>query len=134
MQSPPGTRGLITQWTGRGEAIVLAWGAAGLFLGEGFYLPTSTGTLPFGSVSHPAAGAISAVAGLALFFLSAFYRSFGSYRSYFGTLIVLVAVGDLWFGGGFWVGTILGTISGVLIITLPPYPRFQRIEVPSTMP
>ncbi|HXY12171.1 MAG TPA: hypothetical protein VEJ85_01575 [Thermoplasmata archaeon] len=127
-------QGLITQWTGRGEAIVLAWVAGGLFLGEGFYLPTNPVALPFDSVSHPAAGAISAVAGLALFFLSAFYRSFGQYRSYMGTLVILIATGDLWFGGGFWVGTILGTIAGVLIIVLPPYPRFQRLTVPSTEP
>jgi hypothetical protein len=100
---------------------MLAWVAAVLFLTEGFYLLTHTLTLPFGSIDLPSAGALSAVAGLSMIFLPAFYRSYGNYRAYFGTLIVLVSACDLWFGGGFWVGSVLGTIAGVLMLVLPPY-------------
>jgi len=100
---------------------MLAWVAGVLFVTEGFYLLVNTLALPFGSVDDPSAGAISAAAGLAVIFLAAFYRSFGDFRSYLGTLIVLISVGDLWFGGGFWVGSALGTIAGVLAICLPPY-------------
>jgi 4-amino-4-deoxy-L-arabinose transferase-like glycosyltransferase len=117
---------LVTEWTGRGEAIVLAMVAGGLFVAEGFYLPYSTVALPFASVSLPAAGAISVAAGLAIVFLAALYRSYGAARSSVGVVIVLIAAGDLWFGGGFWVGTLLGTVAGVLIIVLPPYPRFHQ--------
>ena len=118
--------GPITEWRGRGEPIVLAWVAGVLFLVEGFYLLVYTASLPFGSLSLPSAGAISVIAGLTLIFLGAFYRSYGDARPYFGTLIVLIAAGDLWFGGGFWVGSVFGTIAGVLIIALPPYPRTHR--------
>lgn len=100
---------------------MLAWTAGVLFVTEGFYLASHTLPLPFGSVDLPTAGAISATAGLSLIFLAAFYRSYGEARAYFGTLIVLVSAGDLWFGGGFWVGSVLGLIAGVLIIVLPPY-------------
>jgi hypothetical protein len=117
---------VVTEWVGRGEAILLAMIAGGLFLAEGFYLPYSTVTLPFASVSLPAAGAISVVAGLSVIFLAALYRSYGSARLSMGPIIILVSAGDLWFGGGFWVGTILGTIAGVLITVLPPYPRFHQ--------
>jgi hypothetical protein len=100
---------------------MLAWVAGVLFVTEGFYLLNHSIALPFGSVDLPSAGALSATAGLALIFLAAFYRSYADLRSYFGTLIVLIAAGDLWFGGGFWVGSIVGTIAGVLILILPPY-------------
>ncbi|HYA71227.1 MAG TPA: hypothetical protein VEH28_07670 [Thermoplasmata archaeon] len=114
--------GPVNEWRGRGEACVLAWVGGVLFLVEGFYLLVHTAiALPFGSVDLPSAGAVSAAAGLSLIFLAAFYRSYGEYRSYFGTLIVLISAGDVWFGGGFWVGSILGTIAGVLILALPPY-------------
>lgn len=100
---------------------MLAWVAGVLFVTEGFYLAVHTVSLPFGSVDLPSAGALSAAAGLSLIFLGGFYRSYGNFRAYFGTLIVLVSAGDLWFGGGFWVGSIVGMIAGVLIIILPPY-------------
>ncbi len=111
----------IMEWRGRGEACILAWVAGVLFVTEGFYLLVNKAWLPFGSVDLPSAGAVSAFAGLGLIFLGGFYRSYGNFRAYFGTLIVLISAGDLWFGGGFWVGSILGTIAGVLIIVLPPY-------------
>jgi len=121
--------GLVTEWKGRGEAIVLAWVAGGLFLVEGFYLLlTSSVTLPFGSVSALTAGALSTMAGLGIAFLAAFYRSYGGARAYFGVVIVLIAAGDLWFGGGFWVGSVVGTIAGVLVIVLPPYTRVRLPE------
>jgi hypothetical protein len=98
-----------------------------LFLVEGFYLLVHTSiALPFGSVDLLSAGATSSAAGLSMVFLGGFYRSYGEYRAYFGTLIVLISVGDLWFGGGFWVGTVLGAIAGVLIIALPAYPLLHR--------
>lgn len=100
---------------------MIAWVAGVLFVTEGFYLATHTLPLLFGSVDLPTAGAISVAAGLSLIFLAAFYRSYGDFRAYFGMLIVLISTGDLWFGGGFWVGSILGAIAGVLIIMLPPY-------------
>jgi len=114
--------GPVTEWRGRGEACVLAWTAGVLSIVEGFDLLVRTVALPFGSVDLPSAGAVSVAAGLSLIFLGGFYRSYGEYRSYFGTLIVLIAAGGLWFGGGFWVGSVLGLIAGVLIIALPPYP------------
>jgi hypothetical protein len=115
-------RGAVTEWKGHGEACVLAWVAGVLFLVEGFYLLVHTAiALPFASVDLPSAGAVSAAAGLSVIFLAAFYRSYGEYRSYFGTLIVLISVGEVWFGGGFWVGSILGTIAGVLILAFAPY-------------
>lgn len=107
---------------------MLAWVAGVLFVTEGFYLAVNTVPLPFGSVSLPSAAAISAVAGLSVIFLAAFYRSYGDARAYFGTLIVLISAGDLWFGGGFWVGSLLGTIAGVLIIILPPYALVHQPE------
>ena len=113
----------VTEWRGRGEVMFLTGIAGVLFVVEGFYLAANTAvTLPFESVSLPAAGALSAVAGVALVLLAGLYRGFGSQRAYLGTLVVLVATGDLWFGGGFYVGTILGTVAGVLMIALPPYP------------
>lgn len=112
----------VTEWRGRGEACILAWVAGVLFVVEGFYLLVNTTPLLFGSVSFPAAGAISAVAGLTVILLAGLYRSYGDVRPYFGTFIILVASGDLWFGGGFWVGSVLGIIAGVLVIVLPPYP------------
>jgi hypothetical protein len=118
--------GLVTEWRGRGEACILSWVAGVLFVVEGFYLTSHTLALPFASVDLPSAGAISVVAGLSLIFLAALYRSYGDYRSYLGTLITLISAGALWFGGGFWVGSILGTISGVLVIVLPPYPQTHR--------
>jgi len=115
--------GLVTEWRGRGEACVLTWVAGVLLLVEGFYLLVHTSiALPFGSVDLPSAGATSVAGGLSLIFLGGFYRSYGEYRTYFGTLIVLISVGAIWFGGGFWVGTFLGAIAGVLIIVLPAYP------------
>ena len=111
----------VTEWRGRGEACILAWVAGVLFVTEGFYLVSYSLSLPFGSVDLPSAGAISATAGLSVIFLAAFYRTYADFRSYFGTLIVLVSAGDLWFGGGFWVGSILGTVAGMLILLLPPY-------------
>jgi hypothetical protein len=117
---------LVTEWIGRGEAIVLAMVAGGLFVAEGFYLPYSTVALPFASVSLPAAGAISVAAGLAMVFLAALYRTYGQTRSSVGVVIVLIAAGGLWFGGGFWVGTFLGSVAGALIIVLPPYPRSHQ--------
>jgi hypothetical protein len=100
---------------------MLAWVAGVLFLVEGFYLLTHTFALPFSSLDLPTAGAISAFAGLSLIYLAAFYRSYGEFRAYLGTLIVLVSACGLWFGGGFWAGSVLGLTSGVLIIALPPY-------------
>lgn len=100
---------------------MLTWVAAVLFIAEGFYLLSNTVVLPFGSVDLPSAGALSSVVGLSLIFLGAFYRSYADYRAYFGTLIVLISAGGLWFGGGFWVGSIVGIVAGVLIIVLPPY-------------
>ena len=111
----------VTEWRGRGEACILAFVAGVIFVTEGFYLLNHTLSLPFASVDLPSAGAISATAGLSVVFLAAFYRTYAEFRSYFGTLIVLISVGDLWFGGGFWVGSILGSIAGVLVIALPPY-------------
>jgi len=115
--------GLVTEWRGRGEPIVLAAIAAVLFITEGFYLLVSTVPLPFGSLSLPAAGAAEVAVGLCVMFLAVFYRTYGGARSYFGTLILLLAAGDLWFGGGFWAGSLLGSVAGALIIALPPYPR-----------
>lgn len=120
--NPSNDLALVTEWRGRGEPMILAWVAGALFLAEGLYISTYRVSLLFGSVSLPSAGAISAVAGLTVVFLAALYRSYGSFRPYIGTLLVLIATGDLWFGGGFWVGSVLGTIAGVLIIALPPYP------------
>jgi len=114
--------------------MLIGWCAGALFLAEGFYLPGSSIALPFGSVSDPAAGAVSAVAGLTVLFLSSFYRSYGFYRPYLGTLLVLISAGDLWFGGGFWVGSFLGATAGALIIALPPYPRYYRPEWPGSTP
>jgi len=102
--------------------------AGGLFLGEGFDLAVATVSLPFASVSDPAAGAISVAAGLSLIILAALYRSYGSTRSFLGPIVVLIAAGDLWFGGGFWVGSLVGTVAGVLIIVLPPYARSHQPE------
>jgi len=115
--------GRVTEWRGRGELMFLGGIAGVLFVIEGFYLAANTSvSVPFGSVTLPAAGALSSVAGVALVLLSALYRGYGSYRAYLGTLVLLVAAGNLWFGGGFYVGTILGTIAGTLMIALPPYP------------
>jgi hypothetical protein len=116
---------LVTEWKGRGEPMLLAFVAGVLFLAEGFYLLVDTVSLPFASLSTPAAGAVSAAAGLTVIFLAAFYRSYGGARAYFGTLVVLIGAGDLWFGGGFWVGSVLGVVSGTLIIALPPYSRVR---------
>jgi hypothetical protein len=114
--------GLVTEWRGRGEPIALAVVAAILFVAEGFYLLVSAVPLPFGSLSLPAAGATEVAVGLSVLFLALFYRTYGGARSYFGTLIVLLAAGDLWFGGGFWAGSLLASVAGALIIALPPYP------------
>lgn len=100
---------------------MLTWVAGVLFIAEGFYLLTNKLVLPFASVDLPTAGAVSVVAGLSMVFLGGFYRSYGEYRSYFGTLVVLVAACDIWFGGGFWAGSIIGTAAGALILVLPPY-------------
>lgn len=116
---------LETEWRGRGEPILLVGVAGVLFIVEGFYLLVNTAPLPFGSLSLPSAGAISVMAGLVVIFLAAFYGTYGGVRSYFGTLIVLIAAGDIWFGGGFWVGSIVGTVGGALVIVLPPYPRVR---------
>jgi len=100
---------------------MLAWVAGVLFVTEGFYLLENPVALPFGSVGLPSAGALSATAGLAVIFLAAFYRTYADFRAYFGALIVLLSAGDLWFGGGFWVGSVVGIVAGVLILVLPPY-------------
>jgi len=100
---------------------MLAWVAGVLFVAEGFYLLTNSLALPFASVDLPTAGAVSAVAGLGLIFLGGFYRSYGEYRSYLGTLILLISACDIWFGGGFWAGSIIGAFAGALMLVLPPY-------------
>jgi len=125
---PINTTKLVTEWRGRGEPIVLAWFAGALFLAEGLYASSYPVTLPFASVSLASAGAVSAVAGLTVILVAAFYITYGSFRAYLGTLLVLICTGDLWFGGGFWVGSILGTIAGVLVIVLPPYPVVNSPE------
>jgi len=110
---------------------MLTWAAGVLFVAEGFYLVVDRLVLPFASIDLPTAGAVSAVAGLSLIFLGGFYRSYGEYRSYFGTLIVLVSAGGIWFGGGFWAGSVIGTVAGVLVLVLPPY---GLMHVPGTSP
>jgi len=100
---------------------MLAWVAGVLFVAEGFYLLTNKLVLPFASVDLPTAGAVSAVAGLSLIFLAGFYRSYGEYRAYLGTLILLISACDIWFGGGFWAGSIIGTVAGALMLALPAY-------------
>lgn len=113
----------MTEWQGRGEAIVLGVVAGILILGEGLYLISNKVALPFASIALPVAGALGAVAGLSVLFLALFYRTYGDARPYIGPLLILISVGDLWFGGGFWVGAVLGAVSGVLVIVLPVYPR-----------
>lgn len=120
--------GRIDEWRGRGEACVLAWAAGLMFIIEGFYLLVGAAQLPFASVAPMTAGVVSALAGLGLIFLGGFYRSYADARGYFGTLAVIVSVGGLWFGGGFWVGSILGTIAGGLILALPPYGLVHEVE------
>lgn len=127
-ETPPGQSipGVVTEWTGRGEAMILGGTAGVLFVTEGLYLQYNVIPLVFSSVACDTAGALSAVAGLALLLFSGLYRTYGGYRSHLGTLVVLISAGDLWFGGGFWVGTILGVVAGVLMITLPPYARIHQ--------
>lgn len=120
--------GRIDEWRGRGEACVLAWAAGLMFIIEGFHLLVATTQLPFASVAPQSAGVISALVGLTLIFLGGFYRSYADARAYFGTLAVLVSVGGIWFGGGFWVGSIVGTIAGGLILALPPYGLTHEVE------
>lgn len=113
--------GPIDEWRGRGEACVLAWAAGMMFIIEGFYLLVGSVQLPFASVNSQSAGVVSTLAGLSMIFMGGFYRSYAELRGYFGSFGLLVSVGGLWFGGGFWAGSILGTIAGGLILVLPPY-------------
>ena len=115
----------VTEWTGRWEAILVGVIAGLLLLGDGFYLLANNGVLPFGSVDDPTAGATSVAAGLAVVFLAIYYRTYGEFRGYIGVLLILISGGDLWFGGGFWAGSLLGTAAGVLVVALPPTPRFH---------
>lgn len=106
---------------GRGEAVGLGAIAGVLFLIEGAYLFFQAVALPFGSVPLDLAGALSIAGGGALLVLAFVYRSRPDARSSVGPVVVIIAAGGLWFGGGFLVGTILGLVAGVLMIVLPIY-------------
>jgi hypothetical protein len=106
---------------GRGEGVALTAVAGLLFIAEGVYVSGGSVPLPFSDVPLQVAGVLSALAGLSLLILAVVYRTSPAYRSLLGTLAVLFAAGDLWFGGGFLVGSVVGTIGGLLMILLPLY-------------
>jgi hypothetical protein len=108
---------------GRGEAEVLTVVAGLLFVLEGAYLLGGSVALPFSGIVLQDAGVLSALAGLSLLILALVYRTNPEYRSLLGTLTVLLAASDLWFGGGFLAGSVVGTIGGLLMILLPLYGR-----------
>lgn len=86
---------------------------------QGLYLFGSPLSLPYSGIPLPAAGAVSALVGVVLLIVADLYRTLPEYRPRFGPLVVVLAAADLWFGGGFLVGTVIGLIGGVLMIALP---------------
>ena len=106
---------------GRGEAVGLAVIAGLLFIIEGGYLFFDRVALPFASIPLALAGAFSIAGGVVLVVLAFAYREGPNARPSLGPAVVIISAGAIWFGGGFLVGTILGLVSGVLMIVLPIY-------------
>lgn len=104
---------------GRLEPVVLATVGGFVLMAEGVFLFRGHVTLPFGSISTGAAAYGALFGGLAVIALAWTYRNGRDFAPLAGTGILLLASALLVCGGGFWVGSLLGLLSGLLILLLP---------------
>ncbi len=104
--------------TGRPEAAFLTAVSGAICVVQGLYLITGSVVLPYASVSLTQAGLLSAVLGLGILTLAFTFWTKPQLRSSLGTTTILLSAVDFWFGGGFFVGSLLGLVGGVLMVML----------------
>jgi len=113
------------------ELTLLSLAGGFLMMGEGVYLGNQAGQLSVAGLLIASAplsmlGAFSFLAGAAICMLSAAYNSHPEYARPTGLFIVMVSGCAVWCGGGFWVGTIFGIISGSFMMALATDPRSRH--------